>query len=68
MRVTAELFPARETKAVDLPEGASGYDLMKRLDLAPDVHILVRGDVPIPIDEGLRDGEKVRVIAVVSGG
>jgi len=68
MRITAELFPARETKSVELPEGSSGYELMKRLDLAVDVHILVRGDAPIPVDEALRDGEQVRVIAVVSGG
>jgi len=68
MWVTAELFPARETKAVELPQDASGYDLMKHLGLAPDVHLLVRGDVPIPIDEKLRDGERVRVISVVSGG
>ena len=68
MRVTAELFPARETRAIDLPEGASGYDLMKRLALAPDVYLLVRNDVPIPIDEKLVDGERLRVISVVSGG
>jgi sulfur carrier protein ThiS len=68
MRITAELFPARETKAVELPPGSSGYDLIKLLGLAPDVHLLVREDVPIPIDEKLRDGERVRVIAVVSGG
>ena len=68
MRIMAELFPARETKSVELPEGSSGYELMKRLDLAVDVHILVQGDAPIPVDETLRDGEQVRVIAVVSGG
>lgn len=68
MRVTAELFPARETKTVDLPDHASGYDLMQRLGLAPDAHILIRQDVPIPIDEKLVTGERLRVIAVVSGG
>ncbi len=68
MLVTAELFPARKTRAVELPEGASGYDLMKRLELAPDVHVLLRDSVPIAIDETLRDGERVRVISVVSGG
>ncbi|TLZ66465.1 MAG: MoaD/ThiS family protein [Methanobacteriota archaeon] len=68
MRVTAELFPARETRTVDLSEDADGYELMKRLGLAPDVHILVRDEVPIPIDERLRAGERLRVIAVVSGG
>ena len=68
MRITAELFPARETKSVALPEGSSGYELMKSLGLAVDVHILVRGDAPIPIDEKLHEGEQLRVIAVVSGG
>ncbi|OGS49948.1 MAG: hypothetical protein A3K65_04465 [Euryarchaeota archaeon RBG_16_68_12] len=68
MRVTAELYPAKDTRAVDLPEGASGIDLVRSLSLAPDAHLLVRGDVPIPIDEPLRDGERVRVISVVSGG
>src|SRR2546427_2140917 len=68
MWVTAELFPARETRTVDLSEDADGYELMKRLGLAPDVHILVRDEVPIPIDERLRAGERLRVIAVVSGG
>ena len=68
MRITAELFPARETRSVDLPEGSSGYELMKHLDLAVDVHILVRGDTPIPVDEKLQEGEQLRVIAVVSGG
>src|SRR3972149_7095595 len=68
MRITAELIPGHVTKDLELPEGPSGYDLFKTLNLAPDVHILARDDVPIPIDETLRDGDRLRVIAVVSGG
>ncbi len=68
MRVTVELHPARETRTVDLPDGASGYDLIRSLQFAPDAHLLVRGDIPIPIDEPLHDGERLRVISVVSGG
>ena len=67
MHVTAELQPSRETKEVELPDRADGNALMGKLGLAPDVHILVRGGVPIPIDEELQDGERVRVISVVSG-
>ncbi len=68
MRVTAELQPARETRFLDLPAGATGYDLLKELCLAPDAHLLVRGETPIPVDEPLADGERLRVISVVSGG
>ncbi len=68
MRVTVDLHPARETRVVDLPGDATGVELLRGLGLAPDAHIVVRGDVPIPIDEPLVDGERLRVISVVSGG
>lgn len=68
MRITAELLPARERRAVDLGPDATGMDLVRALGLSPDVHILVRDDTPIPEDEPLREGETIRVISVVSGG
>jgi sulfur carrier protein ThiS len=68
MRIQVEILPARESKEVELPPDATGLDLVKALDLAPDAHILVRGDVPIPLDEPLADGEALRLIGVVSGG
>jgi sulfur carrier protein ThiS len=68
MNLTVELFPQRREVSINLPGGSSGLDLMRALRLAPDVHILVRDGSPIAIDEELREGDRVRVIAVVSGG
>ncbi len=68
MRITADLVRAMKTESVDLPEGATGLDLLKRLGLAPDAHLLLRGEAPIPVDERLADGEQVIILAVVSGG
>lgn len=68
MRVAVERFQARTTEDVDLSSGATGFDLFRRLGLAPDAHLLVRGDAPIPLDEPLHDGEALLVISVVSGG
>jgi sulfur carrier protein ThiS len=68
MRVEVELHPGDARRSVELPPSATGSDLVKSLGLAPDVHILVRGNAPIPEDEALRDGERIRVVAVVSGG
>jgi len=68
MRVAVELHPGNVRKAVELPSAATGFDLVRTLGLAPDAHVLVRGEAPIPEDEPLRDGEQIRVIAVVSGG
>ncbi len=68
VQVVAELVPRRTEVAVALDSDATGEDLLKVLRLPPDAHLLVRGDIPIPIDEPLHDGERIRVIGVVSGG
>ncbi len=68
MRVEVDLHPSGTARSVELPAGARGLDLARALGLPPDVHILVRGDAPIPEDEPLRDGDRIRVIGVVSGG
>jgi len=68
MRVTAEILPGRREESIELGPAAKGLDLLRALRLAPDAHILMRGDGPIPVDEVLSDGERIRVIVVVSGG
>ncbi len=68
MQVTTELVQARRTETVDLSDAATGFDLLRRMGLAPDAHLLVRGDVPIPLDATLTDQEHLRILAVVSGG
>ena len=68
MLVEVELHPSGNTSLLELPLDARGLDLVRALGLAPDTHILVRGETPIPEDERLREGERIRVIAVVSGG
>ena len=68
VQIVAELVPRQTEVAVALESDATGEDLLKALRLPPDAHLLVRGDIPIPIDEPLRDGERICVIGVVSGG
>ncbi len=68
MKVTVKFIPSRETKELELEEGATGMTLVKILDIAPDSHILARSDKPIPIDEELKDGDDLTLISVVSGG
>jgi sulfur carrier protein ThiS len=66
--VTVQFIPSKETKEVELKEGATGLSLVEHLDLTPDSLILARSDKPIPIDDELKDGENVTLISVVSGG
>lgn len=68
MKVTVKFIPSRETKDIELREGATGLTLVERLKITPDSHILARSNKPIPIDEELKDGETLTLISVVSGG
>lgn len=68
MRIIAEVLPSRRQEEFDLGPAATGLDLLRALDLAPDAHLLVRGDIPIPVDASLAEGDRIRVLAVVSGG
>lgn len=68
MRIEVELLRAGRTESLDLEPGATGFDLLRRLTLAPDAHLLVRGDAPLPLDEPLREGDCLTVVSVVSGG
>ena len=69
MRIRLHLLPTRkETKTIDLGDGATAEDAIRALGLYPDAWIPVRGEDPIPLDEPLEDGEDIRLISVVSGG
>lgn len=68
MRLVVDLFSQREERTVELPDRATGLDLFRLLSLAPDAHLLVRGDAPLPLDEPLEEGEALTILSVVSGG
>jgi len=69
MRVTVHILPTRkETKKITLEEGATVEAAIRKLGLFPDQWIPLRDEVPLPIDEVLRDGDVLKIVAVVSGG
>jgi sulfur carrier protein ThiS len=68
VHVEVHFHPSGAERRVELPSSARGLDLLGVLELAPDAHLLVRGDAPVPEDEVLLEGDRIRVIAVVSGG
>lgn len=68
LRVTAEVLPTHREQDVELKDRSTGLDLLRALDLTPEAHVLVRHSVPIPADEPLLDGDRIRVVHVISGG
>jgi sulfur carrier protein ThiS len=69
MKINVQFLPERHGIAdVEVADGAICLDILNKLDLSPDAHIVAREGDPIPIDEKLKDGEKIEIIKVVSGG
>lgn len=57
-----------DREEVDVPENASPLDVLAKLSLLPDAHIVLRDGVPIPVDERLAHGDALRIVKVASGG
>jgi len=68
VRIEVHIHPGGVDRSMELAAPASGLDLLTALDLAPDAHILLRAETPLPEDEALLEGDRIRVVAVVSGG
>jgi sulfur carrier protein ThiS len=69
MKINVQFLPERnEIADVEVADGAMCLAVLEKLNLSPDAHIVTREGDPIPIDEKLKDGEKIEIIKVVSGG
>lgn len=49
-------------------EASSPMEALGVLCLRPDSYLILRNNVPIPIDEPLADGDVIRAVRVASGG
>ncbi|UCG70630.1 MAG: MoaD/ThiS family protein [Thermoplasmata archaeon] len=69
MIIKVKFLPkGKDFKETKLKKGARGLDLLDKLNLAPDAHIISRKGEPIPLDDELIDGDSISIIKVVSGG
>ena len=69
MIVKVTLLPRKKgIQDMEMPEGTTGQDLLTKLDMAFDAHIITRDNEPISIDEELKDNDDIGIIKVVSGG
>jgi len=69
MKVTFHLLPtSKQTKTLELKDGAKVEDAVRVLGLYPDAWIAVRGSEPIPSDGPLADGDEIKLVSVISGG
>ncbi|HEX2021637.1 MAG TPA: MoaD/ThiS family protein [Candidatus Thermoplasmatota archaeon] len=67
VHVTLHGFQPRE-RDLDLPDGARADDAPRAMGIHPELVLVFRGERPIPGDAPLSDGDRIRVLRVVSGG
>ena len=68
MKISVKLSRKNEIKKVNLEEGSTVLDLLKKLKLKPDTIIVMNNNLPIPDDDILEDKQKLTIIMVSSGG
>jgi sulfur carrier protein ThiS len=68
VKIRVKLSRTNDTKEIDLNEGATVEELLKKLRLKPDTTIAISNNTPIPVDDILNNGQEILVIQVSSGG
>jgi len=68
VKISVELSREKVKKEIDLEEGSTVLDLLKKLKLKPDTIIVMNNNMPIPDDDILHDNQSLSIITVSSGG
>jgi sulfur carrier protein ThiS len=69
MRVHATLHGfAEKERELELPDGAKADDAPRAIGVRPELVLVFRGERPLPADAPLEEGDRIRILRVVSGG
>ncbi len=69
MKIKVRITPDNITKKIQLKSNnASIEDLLLKLNIKPDTAIVMKNNIPIPIDESLENDSKLKIIRIASGG
>lgn len=53
---------------IDVDEGARIQDIVESFNFHKDMVVVVKDDMPVPMDMRLKEGDVLTIISVVSGG
>ena len=68
MIIRVNISRSENIKEIIVKKDSTILDLLNKLDLKPDTVIVMRDNIPIPIDETLKKDQKLSIIQVSSGG
>ncbi len=68
MKVKVVLIPENSEKELEIPEGSKVLDVLKKLGLNRETHVVkLNGEIVVE-EESVREGDVLEIIRVVSGG
>ncbi len=68
MKVTVNLIKESKVLEVDVEEGSTIRELLKKIGYTPQGSVVLRGETPVPEDERVRSNETLTVFLVATGG
>ena len=68
MKIKIKISPENTVKNIELKTGSTVYDILKKIQLKPDTVIVIKDNIPIPIDDIINQNNELRIIKVASGG
>ena len=66
--IRVNISRSENIKEIIVKKDSTILDLLNKLDLKPDTVIVMRDNIPIPIDETLKKDQELSIIQVSSGG
>jgi sulfur carrier protein ThiS len=68
VKITVKISRSNEIKRINLKSGSKVQEVLKELNMKPDTLIVMKENMPIPLDILLKGGEELTIIQVSSGG
>ncbi len=68
MMIQINILPEKNVKEQEIQKSTTVGDVIKSMHIKPDTVIAMRDNTPIPIDETIKEGDKITIIKVSSGG
>ncbi|MUN28240.1 hypothetical protein [Sulfuracidifex metallicus] len=68
MKVTVNLIKESRIIEVEIDEGSTVREVLKKIGYIPQGSVVVRGEIPIPEDDKVKDGDFLTVYLVATGG
>lgn len=68
MIIRVNISRSDSVKEINIKKGSTIQDLLNELDLLPDTVIVMRDNIPIPIDQVIDGNQELSIIQVSSGG